>query len=142
MSDDVDKGSAAMLGYAERCRLESTRDVVFLFQTPRWIGTGLPLAEDGEYCHDGDGIRLGDIDERRHWTPREGSEYLTNEQLEDMDNSDGIPCSIKVWDTQSVFLTREEAESHGSNYKHRYREGWRVYGVPCNGSMAALIRGT
>lgn len=128
--------------YAERCKQEATRDVVFLFQVPDWIGTGFPMAEDGEYCHDGDGIRLGDTDERGYWEPRDDAPYLTKEQLSEMENADGIPCAIKTWRTLFVTLTREEGEHHGAEYHYRYRDGWRVYGVPANGRMAEMIRET
>ena len=127
--------------FRERCKQECTRNVVFLFQTPRWIHTGFPYTTDGEYGHDGEGTILGDT-VSGHWESRENAEYLTNEQLEEMETIDGIPCAIKTWETQFVTLSREEGESHGKEYDYRYRNGWRVYGVHSIGKMVDVIKVT
>jgi len=130
------------MNHQERCRAECTRDVIFLFQVRRYIATGYPYTSDGEYCHDGDGVILGDVDEQRRWTPREGAEHLTTEQLLEMTTLDDVPCLIETWETASVYLTREEAESFGRRTEYNYRDGWRVYGVPANGKLAALLTAT
>lgn len=129
------------MNHAERCRQEATRDVIFLFQRGEWILHGLPWTTDGEYCHNGDGVQLGDVDERGHWTPRDVA-TLTNEELAEMMTFHDVPCAEKTWRTERVFLTREEGEAYGKRFDYNYREGWRVYGVPAEGSLAQLLRKT
>ena len=52
------------------------------------------------------------------------------------------------WSTEHAWATREEAEEWGKNHAHRYKvlnekgvlcNGWRIYCVPCCGSLAALL---
>lgn len=55
--------------------------------------------------------------------------------------------SVRNWNTERVFLSREEAEDFGRATQHRYPGGgkgvgWRVYGVPSEGRLAELVRGT
>lgn len=45
-----------------------------------------------------------------------------------------------VWETDSVFFTREEGERFGRNHAYRWPNGWRVYCVPANGVLAELLR--
>lgn len=121
---------------SERCRAEATRDVVFLFQRCRIVVFKIPddPDDDGEFQHDGEGICLGDTDERGCWRPRHDSEYLTNRQLVEME------CAYEEWDTEGVWLSREEANAFGERYHYNYRDGWRVYGIPSNGLLAEAIK--
>ena len=108
---------------------EATRDPIFLFQS----GEVVVRSEPEGYYHDGDGVRpcgtdgtglcgpLGDDD----W------EYLTDQQLLDM----GDETAIRIWRTELVFADRGEAEAHGCRRAHNYPAGWRVYCVPCEGSL-------
>jgi hypothetical protein len=46
------------------------------------------------------------------------------------------------WRTERVFLTKEEARSHGKARPYEWGEendGWRIYGVPCEGLMAEFL---
>ncbi len=130
------------MNHSERCKAECTRDVIFLFQVRRYIATGYPYTDDGEYCHDGDGVILGDVDDRRQWTPREDEQHLTPQQLLEMTTLDDVPCLIETWETACVFLSREEAEAFGTAKDYNYRDGWQVYGIPANGELAALLATT
>ena len=127
-----------MSSFSDRSKAEVTANVMFLFQRARWVHTGLPYSVDGDYGHDGEGVLLGDS-EFGIWIPRPDSDYLTNEQLAEMETVDGVPCAIKTWDTASVWLTREEAESHGEAFSYRHPDGWRVFGVPAMGALPTLI---
>jgi hypothetical protein len=51
-------------------------------------------------------------------------------------------CSFKYWATTKVFLTREEGNRYGESRPYAWGkkgEGWRIYGVPCDGLMARII---
>ena len=125
--------------YNTRCRQEATRSVIFLFQIKQLNLVGYPHAEDGEYCHDGDGVILGDTI-GNEWRPRDDAEYLTTEQLETMETDEGGPCVVTHWQTLGVFMSRVEAEEYGRKTDHRYKDGWRVYGVPAEGHLEHLLR--
>jgi hypothetical protein len=142
MSLNISRQGKNMKTFDERCREEGTRDVVFLLQVPDWVYTGFPYSSDGEYFHDGEGVILGDVDEKNCLHPREDAEYLTDEQMEDMDNIDGVPCAIQKWRTVGVYLTREEAEDFAKRHEYRgdFRKGWNVYGICASEELAKAIR--
>jgi len=51
-------------------------------------------------------------------------------------------CVIITWETENVFLTREEANRHGERRPYAWGkkgEGWRIYGVMCKGLMAEIL---
>lgn len=51
-------------------------------------------------------------------------------------------CFEEFWRTENVFLTNEEANSHGEARPYAWgkkNEGWRVYGVMCIGLMAEIL---
>ena len=46
------------------------------------------------------------------------------------------------WHTECVFLTSDEAMKHGEARPYawgEYKEGWRIWGVPCEGLMAEIL---
>lgn len=43
-----------------------------------------------------------------------------------------------VWHTETVFLTREEAERFANCRSYRWPK-WRVYCVPCEGELADIL---
>lgn len=57
--------------------------------------------------------------------------------------SEEEPVVDKVfWRTERVFLTREEARIWGKARPYVWgeeNEGWRIYGVPCDGVMANIL---
>lgn len=126
---------------SERSFQEAARDVVFLFQARRlnlisvphgweWIDDCLyKEREDGEPAEDENGDEI----EREQMTVKEcwkaGHE-----------NSDGVPCVIESWSTESVWLTREDATAFGERRSYRWPDGWRVYGVNADDSLADAIR--
>lgn len=51
-------------------------------------------------------------------------------------------CGFEYWETENVFLTREEAREHGKARPYAWGEenkGWRIYGVMCIGLMVELL---
>jgi len=45
-----------------------------------------------------------------------------------------------IWLTEGVWLDRTEAESFAKDHEYNYPHGWRVYGVPSYGELAALLK--
>jgi hypothetical protein len=110
---------------------EATRDPIFLFQRRRWIVTGCP---DGwEIDEEGDCVRTG----------RSGDdpEVLSLQQLSQHCYGEwDVPCAIPVWETESVYLTREEGEAYGKSRHYNYRDGWRVYCVCAEGRLGEVLK--
>jgi hypothetical protein len=126
--------------FAERCNDECTRDVIFLFQRRRFVTTALPdgfEAAEGHVTqtHDRCGNKL---DTPIDWT----SEELHRDGICTMVNGWEVPAAFETWDTEAVYLTREEGERHGRTRAYRYADGWRVYGVCAEGELAELIKST
>lgn len=48
-------------------------------------------------------------------------------------------CGAEWWETELVFLSREEGEEYGKEHEYNYKDGWRVYCVPCQGLLEELI---
>lgn len=46
----------------------------------------------------------------------------------------------KDWKTERVFGTEEEAYQWVQGRLHHYEDGWRTWCVPCEGSLAKLLR--
>lgn len=64
-------------------------------------------------------------------------------QVEDYNSSDETEQRERYWRTERVFLTREEARSHGKARPYEWGEendGWRIYGVPCEGLIAEILQ--
>jgi hypothetical protein len=122
-----------------RCYDSGTRDAIFVFQAGRYIYTGTP---DG-YYHDGEGYIRGEPDAQGCYRPAEDAEdeaYLTNAQLAQMETDEGVPCALQIWETEAVYLSREEGEAYGNSRAYNYPDGWRVYCVPANGELGQLLR--
>ena len=105
----------------------STRDPIFLFQIRRAVyfvnhsgfewPEGWTVDDEGNMA-DGDGEPLNDADAVE------------------------AECAAFHWDTEAVFATREEARAHGERRPYAWGtegKGWRVYCVPCEGQLAALL---
>ena len=67
------------------------------------------------------------------------------ERDDDGELMEGQRCSCEsfiYWETERVFLTREEANAHGEARPYAWGnkgEGWRIYGVMCEGLMAEIL---
>ena len=133
--------------FSERCRREATANVIFLLQSRRWVVTSIPDYHDAddptaEYGVDDEGdIILGRLD-GNHWTPLEDAEPLKMTEVAEMMNDDDIPCAIETWETERVFLTREEANTYARARDYNYPSGWRVYALPAEGELVKLLRKT
>lgn len=124
---------------SDRAATEATRSPVFLFQERIWRVTGLPYRSgDGEYGHDSEGVILGDT-VSGFWEPRSDAEYLTYEELSEMEDINGVPCAYEEWSTKHVWLSRPEAEAHGEKFSYRYSNGWLVFAVPAASQLVNSI---
>ena len=113
-----------MASLCERCKVEMTRDVIFLFQRRRRCYHTLPDSidlVDGEFVGQG-GTGYSEKDMLSLCTPDENY--------------------VEWWDTESVWLSREEGEAYGLAHAYNYPDGWRVYGVPSEGELAKLLKTT
>lgn len=117
-----------MKTFAERCREECARDVLFLFQLRTITWTDTPEG----YEWDSDVMRkLPDND--------------NEDDPEEMDDEEMLNrgSAVESWRTEGVYLSREEGESFGESKSYKYGEknkNWRVYCVPANGKLTDLIR--
>jgi hypothetical protein len=58
--------------------------------------------------------------------------------VENEDNDNNWPFVIIDWNTEHVFLTRDEAETFAKAKEHRW-DKWRVYCVPAEGELARVL---
>jgi hypothetical protein len=129
---NTDPTRHAKLTHSERCSREATRDVIFLFQ--RRVRTFIYMP-DG-FDHDSDGWNRVDDD----------GEIIS----EDLVSEDEVAASdsesyIDIWETEGVWLDRDEAEAWGESHAYRFENqkkgvGWRVYGMPSYGDLAKLLQ--
>ena len=121
---------------------EGTRDPIFLFQVGTRQWTEIPegcVLEDGLLC-------ISESSEMPDWIVPYFDGYggctETDEfwrQAEARENScNGWPLVYTEWRTESVFLTRKEAEDYG-NAHHYCWEKWKVHCIPCDGELAKLL---
>lgn len=118
---------------------EATASPIFLFQRRRWIITGVPYG----YDFFDDGIVAAVDDDGKPLMTESGdyAETLTSEELSKHSYGDwDVECAIETWETDRVFLTRQEAEEYGKSRAYNYRDGWRVYSVNCVGELAQALR--
>ena len=93
----------------------STQNCVWMFQVKYNKHSG----EDGCTCG--------------FWNHEESCE---NEDVEE------CTCGVTVWETEAIYLAKEEARSHGEARPYAWgkeNEGWRIYGVPAKGIMVELL---
>lgn len=102
---------------------ECTRDPIFLFQVRRW-----------RLLHEPDGFLLDDEGDLVHVDDPEGTPAPSVDDLLSME------CAFAWWETESVWLTREEAEAYGKARHYNYTSGWRVYCVCAEGRLGELLR--
>ena len=46
---------------------------------------------------------------------------------------------LEVWDTISVFSTREAAETFAKQTEYRYPEGWQVFCITCSDELNEIL---
>jgi hypothetical protein len=121
---------------------ECQRDPIFLLQRRIYTMIHCPgwLAYDGENfwieyknldginTNDWDFINKGEIDKSLLLA------YLAQAEIEP-----DVKSVIESWVTESVWLTRTEAESFAESTKHRYSDGYRVYCVSACGDLAKIL---
>jgi hypothetical protein len=117
---------------------ECTRDPIFLFQRRRWVVLGAPSGYD--FDDEGDCVALedvegSDVDGNPAGTVLSG-EDLAGRRFGEWDT----PCALETWDTEHVFLSREEGEAYGRARAYNYRDGWRVYCVCAEGQLADALK--
>lgn len=101
---------------------ECTRDPIFLFQFWRWR---LIREPEGHLIDDGAVYPL---------------EGYPDVEARTIDELLSMKCAVAWWETESVWLTREEAERYGTTRSYNYPDGWRVYCVCAEGRLGALLR--
>jgi hypothetical protein len=120
---------------------ECTRDPIFLLQVGRRKWTQIP---DG-MGYDGESMWVEDKEEIPTWM----FQFLTQDGtvdetpgfwqfVENEDNDNNWPFVIIDWNTEHVFLTRDEAETFAKAKEHRW-DKWRVYCVPAEGELARVL---
>ena len=127
---------------------ECTRDPIFLLQSCERQWTQMPdgLESDGESWLVSGAKDLDewikpfiewDEDDPTCGHLADSEEFY--EAASGVENDHGWPMIYVVWRTESVFLTRPEAEAFGRATNHRYAK-WRVYCIPCDGELATILR--
>jgi hypothetical protein len=54
----------------------------------------------------------------------------------------GYPAAIEKWTTESIWLTRSEAENYAKESEHSYHFGWRVVCSSACGEIAEILNKT
>lgn len=110
---------------------EATRDPIFLFQKRIFQWLAVPPGYD---LIDGDFFSLST------------KEYISDLEVYYDCKSEthcfgdfDLPYAVVEWHTERVFLTRSEAEAFGKAKDYNYRDGWRVYCVPCEGELCERL---
>lgn len=104
---------------------ECTRDPIFLLQVRRYRLLGVP---EGHEMDD-----EGDVWAKSPIGPAEPDRLTVDDLL-------SFEAAVAWWETESVYLTREEAEAYGQRRAYNYRDGWRVYCVCAEGRLGDLLR--
>lgn len=110
-------------------RLEATRKPkaprtpIFLFQSATVVPCDPKYWDCAQDFRDGNGC------------PGEG---CSNPELDTHLIDQGV--ATRDWVTESVWLTRREAEAYGRDNERGYPEGWRVYAVCAEGELVDALR--
>lgn len=97
---------------------EATQNPIFLLQSREIIVINID-----RYKYDSDLEALVDDD---------GNEIENQELLDRKD------ATVR-WRTESIWLTRKEAEAYGKRTAYHYPDGWRVYCINAMGELASLL---
>jgi hypothetical protein len=121
---------------------DATKDPIYLFKRkvykvvsrPGWLGSDGDSwwIEHKNISGDDspatwDFLDKGEVIESKlmHW-------LATNESL------DG-PYALEQWETESVWLTRKQAEEYGKSHEYNYPDGWKVYCVSAKGHLPDVL---
>jgi hypothetical protein len=120
---------------------ECTRDPIFLLQVGNRQWTQIP---DG-MGYDGDSMWIETEDEVEDWIrpflDKDGGVDFTDgfwREVEKREGDHGWPLVYIEWRTETVFLTREEAEAWAKRREYRWPM-WKVYCIPCDGELAKIL---
>jgi len=120
---------------------ECTRDPIFLLQVANRQWTQIP---DG-MGYDGDSMWIETEDEVEDWIrpflDKDGGVDFTDgfwREVEKREGDHGWPLVYVEWRTETVFLTRDEAEAWAKRREYRWPK-WRVYCIPCDGELAKIL---
>ena len=142
--------------FAERCKSECTGNVIFLLQSRFLKFVDMPYGwefdddcscllmteEDADYSTEEQEKQFKQWQFERKDTPYSSYNVKQPEiSLEELYKLNDEHF-VENWDTQSVWLEREEAEEFAKRTEYRYPQGWRVYGVNACGNLATLIKET
>lgn len=122
---------------SERCRAEATRSVIFLLQRRQAMWLDIAEPPDG-WEFDADRSELVRVDKEFE---EERQERLT--ALDAFEKK--LPCAFAFWRTESVWLSREQAEAYAESRSYDYGtkgRNWQVYGVCAEGSLEAVLKVT
>ena len=137
-----------MLSFKERCREECTKNVIFLFQKRQleWDFDNFYGAWEVDWDSEESEIFLNEESLKYNLHP------IYNEDEEDLkqrktlrecyDDSSFNHFVRESYITESVWLSREEAENWGKDHDYRFPHGWRVYGIPAEGELVKHIENT
>lgn len=121
---------------------ECQKDPIFLLQKRKYILTKIPewLGHDDagfwveldnlpDYFSDfGEFMERGEVNDKKLY------KYLC--QLSD----DDCQYCVETWTTDSVWLSRGEAEQWGGAKSYNFPDGWRVFCVSAMGMLACVLR--
>ena len=120
---------------------DCTRDPIYVLQ----IGVRQWTQHPDGMGYDGESMWTEDEDLVENWIKpfldEDGTIDFTSEFweiAENQPNDNEWPYVYIEWRTESVFLTRDEAESFAQKREYRW-DKWRVYCVPCEGELASIL---
>lgn len=104
------------------------KDPIFLLQWARVI-----LEHDAPVAWCGECEGLYKIHFDHNCMDEENRNMISNKELLD------YGWAREHWETESVFLSREEAETYAAARQYHYPHGWRVFCVSAIGELAELL---
>lgn len=124
-------GEGSMRTRSEAAAAEATRDPVFLFQSRRYV-----ITESGRHAIEASAEDRGWLEDDELGVCR-----LRGGELESVPGAELVEqgFATEVWETEAVWLDREEAEDWGRTHAYRFPNGWRVYCVPAKGGLAEVL---
>ena len=135
--------------FKERCQAECTGNVIFLLQS-RFLNL-VDMPYGWEFDDDCASLLMTEQD-ADYSTEQQDSQFESwKEGCNDVEQPSMSITElyelndehfVEIWDTQCVFLSREEGEAFAEKHGYKYSQGWRVYGVCAVGQLVDLIKET